>query len=383
MILAAFLIAASPTMPTYEIQGDGYFRLERNDEIVYVQDGAFNVKDGLLLHRTGWPLTPPIRVPKGATDVSIAPDGFVTATIPSGRKTISQIVLAKFSPGSGLVKHDGVWLAPAKPRLGNPGDAGFGVVALLGEQRRVDRFQRDTWVAPQAQLSRATGETLVSVRSLTEVTKSTIRLDDIAGITGPLASTLKNVDLGPAPRIGADRVVTAVTVQSALRSAGITQKGVRIAVPDRAVVRRASRVVMPAEVEAFAKAWIEANIAEIGPVTLNTRLTERRIVAGDLTMRVTGKRDTGKSLILTIEGTVGGDRQFLKQVVFNKTAAAALTVKPGQRVRVVIRSNGVVVETFGKVRSVGAGGQVTVSIEDSKAVLSGFLQPDGSVEVKI
>jgi hypothetical protein len=52
-------------------------------------------------------------------------------------------------------------------------------------------------------------------------------------------------------------------------------------------------------------------------------------------------------------------------------------------VRVLVKSGLVVVEAQGVVKSVSKEGDVTVALDETGAILTGKLQADGSVEVKL
>jgi len=75
------------------IEGPGYFLLTRaNGQKVLSRNGTFGVDaSGTIVNSEGNRLTPPIKLPAGvsATEVSIGPDGTVTA----GKQTLGQIKL--------------------------------------------------------------------------------------------------------------------------------------------------------------------------------------------------------------------------------------------------------------------------------------------------
>ena len=66
------------------VQGNGFFQLTMPDGTIgYTRDGAFQIdSQGRMVNSSGLPLASSITVPSNATNVSVAADGKVTATIP-------------------------------------------------------------------------------------------------------------------------------------------------------------------------------------------------------------------------------------------------------------------------------------------------------------
>ena len=73
--------------------------------IGYTRDGAFQIdSQGRMVNSSGLPLASSITVPANATNVAVAADGTVTATIPgtTALQTIGTITLASFINPAGL-----------------------------------------------------------------------------------------------------------------------------------------------------------------------------------------------------------------------------------------------------------------------------------------
>src|SRR5438876_267538 len=92
---------------TYEIQGEGFFRFESEDGIVYSRTAKLHAANGYLVNEDGLRISPPVRV---TPDWRIEKNGRVLC----GKKTVGELVLAK--------------LTGAKPILGNAGNEGFGTI---------------------------------------------------------------------------------------------------------------------------------------------------------------------------------------------------------------------------------------------------------------
>ncbi|MBI1755741.1 MAG: flagellar basal-body rod protein FlgG [Fimbriimonas ginsengisoli] len=118
------------------IQGEGFFQVQRADgTLAYTRDGSLK-RDatGLLVTSDGFHVIPEVTIPSGATAVSIAPTGVVTAVLPgqSEPQQLGQITIATFSNPAGLTRmgqnlfQAGGGSGDAK--VGNPGDNGSGTL---------------------------------------------------------------------------------------------------------------------------------------------------------------------------------------------------------------------------------------------------------------
>jgi flagellar basal-body rod protein FlgG len=118
------------------IQGNGFFQITMPDGTLnYTRDGAFQVDaQGQLVTSNGLPVANGITVPANATNVSIAADGSVTATIPGtvAPQPIGTIALASFINPAGLEPRGqnlyAESAASGQPNTGNPGTNGLGAL---------------------------------------------------------------------------------------------------------------------------------------------------------------------------------------------------------------------------------------------------------------
>ena len=118
------------------IKGNGFFQVTQPDGTIgYTRDGSFQVDaQGRLVTSSGLPVANGISVPAGATNVSIATDGTVSATV-SGQstpQTIGTLALANFVNPAGLEpKGDNLYAetaASGQPNGGTAGTNGLGTV---------------------------------------------------------------------------------------------------------------------------------------------------------------------------------------------------------------------------------------------------------------
>lgn len=121
------------------IQGEGYFEVQLpNGNMAYTRDGSLQVSDqGVLVNNVGYAIQPPIKVPAGATSVTISETGVVTAngvtTGASGSQELGQIELARFANPSGLESLGqnlfGETSSSGQPTKGMPTQDGNGSIA--------------------------------------------------------------------------------------------------------------------------------------------------------------------------------------------------------------------------------------------------------------
>ncbi|MDP3653346.1 MAG: flagellar basal-body rod protein FlgG [Rhodoferax sp.] len=118
------------------IKGNGFFQLTLPDGTVgYSRDGAFQIDNaGRLVTSGGLPVSGGITIPSNATNVAIASDGTVTASIPGTvtPQSIGTITLASFINPAGLEpKGQNIYAesaASGQPNAGTAGANGFGTL---------------------------------------------------------------------------------------------------------------------------------------------------------------------------------------------------------------------------------------------------------------
>lgn len=118
------------------IEGDGFFRINRNGEIFYTRDGSFKLNsEGTIVDNEGNPLDPEFVVPQDAVTISIDSGGNISALDEAGEVLAgpTRITLARFVNPAGLYAMGKNLFQPTDasgdPVEGNPGEEGFGSVA--------------------------------------------------------------------------------------------------------------------------------------------------------------------------------------------------------------------------------------------------------------
>lgn len=118
------------------IEGEGFFQVTLPDgRIAYSRDGAFTLDgQGRVVTSGGNPLEPPLQIPEGAGQITIAADGTVSVT-EAGKSEpteIGQLQIATFlnPPGLQPVGDNLYTETPASgtPQQGGPGSDGFGKI---------------------------------------------------------------------------------------------------------------------------------------------------------------------------------------------------------------------------------------------------------------
>ncbi len=119
------------------IQGRGFFQVQMPDgSVAYSRDGTFQLdSQGQLVTSSGYPLSPAITVPSGATSITIGTDGTVSAQLQgsSSPTQIGTVQLADFVNPAGLEpRGENLYLESASsgaPQTGTPGLTGLGTIS--------------------------------------------------------------------------------------------------------------------------------------------------------------------------------------------------------------------------------------------------------------
>ncbi|WP_029920462.1 flagellar basal-body rod protein FlgG [Nevskia soli] len=119
------------------VNGLGFFEIaDGNGQSLYTRAGSFKLdQDGNLETQGGYQLAGKIRIPADATQITVGPDGTVTATVPSQQAPVAlgQIQLANFVNPEGLQSlGQGVFAATSdsgQAYLAMPGQNGAGTLS--------------------------------------------------------------------------------------------------------------------------------------------------------------------------------------------------------------------------------------------------------------
>ncbi|HEY9856620.1 MAG TPA: flagellar basal-body rod protein FlgG [Stenomitos sp.] len=120
------------------IEGDGFFQVQLGDgTISYTRDGSFKVDaNGTLVTTEGYILQPNINVPSNSRNVTVTPEGIVTASIDGQVQQLGQLQLVRFVNPAGLTSTGHNLFKPTDasgdPQTFTPGEAGSSTRLLAG-----------------------------------------------------------------------------------------------------------------------------------------------------------------------------------------------------------------------------------------------------------
>jgi len=120
------------------IEGEGFFQVQLGDgTISYTRDGSFKVDaNGTLVTTEGYILQPNINVPSNSRNVTVTPEGIVTASIDGQVQQLGQLQLVRFVNPAGLTSTGHNLFRPTDasgdPQAFTPGEAGSSTRLLAG-----------------------------------------------------------------------------------------------------------------------------------------------------------------------------------------------------------------------------------------------------------
>lgn len=120
----------------WAIEGEGLFQVTLPDGgTAYTRDGSFKLSsDGTIVNSTGFPISPSMAVPEGASNLQVSRDGKVSVILPGESTTteIGNIELARFINPSGLRSLGGNLYATSDasgdPVISIPSEEGAGTI---------------------------------------------------------------------------------------------------------------------------------------------------------------------------------------------------------------------------------------------------------------
>jgi flagellar basal-body rod protein FlgG len=153
-------IAASGGQFDVAISGQGFLSVNLpGGQTGYTRAGNLSLDSaGNIVTADGFIVTGGVKVPSGASTVSIAPGGLVTATLPSGAvETLGQLTLTEFTNPAGLTRIGNTTFAQSTasgtPVVGDPGTNGLGTLqqgSLEGSNVNLNSELTNLIVAQQA-----------------------------------------------------------------------------------------------------------------------------------------------------------------------------------------------------------------------------------------
>lgn len=389
MIGSLVLTLLSGTMPTLtvRVEGDGFFRFAKGNQIYYARQAKLSATNQGLVGGDGSLLVPRLVAPSGTTKLEVSMDGTISAILANGKKQMGRIVLAMFEPTTAFTHVGNYVTTSIKPTLTNPGEGIAGVIRTNMILANSAKAGSTGSAAAPAKTTAAesfyspTAEVTVNLSS--EIDTDHILLGSIAKIEGDpeLKEKLAAVDFGKAPLYGSKRGLTVLHVRANILAARIDATKVKIIVPEGATVERKSQKVDPAAVaDAVAKAFktkygFETQLQE------KMKVVSYSVPAGDLTLDVSQLNLNNTEITGVVDIAVNG--KIVNSVRINYDLPSLSMVKRGDVVRLRLISNFAQVEVSAKATSNGYLGQQITVQTDNGTSHTGTLIGSNIVEVKL
>ena len=422
-----------------QVDGDGHLRLSREGRAVYAKSASLTVANGKIVTVDGDALLPTIIAPANTQKLDVDLEGNVFAIRSASKSKLGRIVLAVFPADAVLNEKDGVLYASDRPKLANPGEDMYGVIRVEAaaapkpkvetksaapieiklndpkpEVKKPDTLPAVDSVGSKPVLSGPIGSSgskldpkpssgqpsstkpkvgpakIVAVASA-EVEGPNILLGEVATIEADeaVAATLKLVDLGESPILGAKRTVDRARILARLKAAGFDTDKIELIVPALVEVKRKGQNITQAQFNyAALKAVYESTGIQTEYVPDEESGPDFLAPAGPFAL-VAETISGLNAEVATIKVAVYvGTKRVNSRTVKLKAKTPIVAVKSGAPVRVFFRAGAAMVETQGIAKSSGKAGD-TISVEvkvagaTEKTIHSGVLLPSGAVEVKL
>lgn len=363
-MLVTVLLLGSLQPLTVKVDGEGYIRLMAEGRHVFTKKCSLVVTGGHLAAADGPALLPTIPVPGDPTSLKVGLDGTVTASYPTGERTLGRIVLADFPADVRPVQAGNYYVCYGKPDLGNPGEGTYGIVRTEGA-----KTETSVVTAPKSAVVSMT------VKPSAVVDGDALTLGDVVdGLTADLAS----LDLGTVPPVGVSRSVSRVQIGERLKRAGYKNDQIQFA---GAVTATVSRAGQPVSDQQFVEAALTRAKQELSTeVTPTSSAPTMTVPKGKVELVVEGSQVSGQTSKVTVAVYVNGQRFNSRVVGFRGTTRPTANVSVGQPVDVVVKKGALSIQTKGTVRRIDRN-QVTVEVEPSKAQVVGTVNALGQIEV--
>ncbi len=387
-IAASLLSGTMPTL-TVRVEGDGFLRFAKNNQMLYCRQAKLTATAQGLMAADGSILMPRLVAPAGTLKVEASMDGTITAQLASGRKQLGRFVIAIFDQKTAFTKVGNYVSTAVKPTLTNPGEWIAGVIrsnALLSSNANAPIVASK----PKAGNTAAAGfyepkaDINVNVKSEIDTEKTeNILLASIAKIEGDpeLVSSLNKVDFGRAPLFGSKRGLTLIHVRAQIAAAGIDIRKLKISVPEGAWVERKGQIVDAATIDEVVNQAVKTKFGFETKVEQKYKVLPVAVPNGAVTVEVTQLNLNNSEISGIVDIAVRG--KVTNSLRVNYSLPSLSMTKKGESVRLRLVSNSARVEVNAKATTLAYLGQ-SISVQtDNGTVHTGILIGPGLVEVKL
>jgi flagella basal body P-ring formation protein FlgA len=391
-LLIAMLTLAAPSLDV-KVDGPGLMRFAKDGRAVYAKSARLVVREGTLVHTDGPGLLPGIKILGSITGLEVDPDGTVHGFAGSDKVKLGRLVLA-IVPAEGALARSGPFLLTQdRPRLGLPGEGGFGTTVRQARTNPpvTTHTASTSAVAPRPQVSATASPAptvgtrpRIVVREQAEVAGPKVLLGEVADLAqaGDRAAELAAVVLADTPTVGGSRTITPQQVASRIRMAGLRPEDFEVVMPASTRVERRARRIAHME---FVKVAATAAAREIGsdaPLKSGPTQQDFLVEDGEVELRAERVTRTTSAVSVTVAIFVNGNRVNSRVVTLSPEAEGE-GVRGNTPVKILIRAGGAVVEVAGRARTSGwLGESVTVVTETGSTHIATVVGP-GRVEVRL
>lgn len=345
------------------VDGEGFLRFLKNGALIYQKEADLKVTKGRLTNQKGDPLTPIVHLPEGTENFSVDLHGSVWVS--SDSKPLGQLVIANPKGKKKSLSH-GVYRFEGPVKLGNPGEGEWGVIRLVKLHLKPSDGEKHSPSLPL--------DTVLEFKSEAEIDEEQFTLGQLVKNDPP--DHLKNIVIGETPSFGAVRQLNRYQVESRMKIAGHNLRDFKTVFPSQIRVKRRSQPILHEQIcevalEAARKQLGEVELAPGYQPTVNAPL-------GELNLAVEGLKGYKNSWTATVGIYIDGKRFNGRNIQILRSGIST-TLKIGNMVKVIFRSNGVLVETKGKLKKLNER-EAHIEIKPN-VIVEGTLKDDGSIEV--
>ena len=388
LIAAAIAIGPLPTM-TVRIEGDGFLRFAKNDQLLYCRTAKLTATNQGLMASDGSILIPRLVAPVGTFKVEASMDGTITAFLANGKKQLGRFVIAIFDPKTAFTKVGNYVSTAAKPTLTSPGEW---IAGVIRSNAQTSNPVNSTQVTPKSNATQTAAAPFydpkaeITVRSKSEIdTDKTekIFLASIAKIEGDpdLVEKLNSVDFGRAPLFGSKRGLTLIHVRAQIAAAGIDVRKLKINVPEGAWVERKGQIVEASSIDDAVNQAVKNKFGFETKVEQKNKVNPISVPDGQVTIDVSQLNLNNAEISGIVDIAVKG--KITNSIHVNYTLPSLSMVRKGDVVRLRLISNFAKVEVNGKATTTGYLGQAVTVQTDNGSTHTGTLIGPNLVEVKL
>lgn len=359
-IVLAIAAGLGPRL-SVRVEGDGYLRFLQNGRVVYARQAELSAVDGRLSGGGGAWVSPTLHVAENASRLDVESDGRVYAVVSGARNPVGRLALALYPEASPKNRVGDFWAFQDRPTLAYPGEAGAGRI-MAGSATAAPPVPVRT--DPKPVLS---GTATVTVRDDTTSDDGMVTLGQIATIEGDpaLVATLGAIELAPTPPFRTRATVSRVGVEQKIRAAGLDPRRLTIAMGSFATIRRRSQTLPASRFVEEATKALSAQGAPLDGLTLEAQPAELEAPSGELRIE-TQVSSAGLVYGATVGVWHGSNRIGTRSLRFAPNPAA-IGVRAGDLVRLVLKSAGANVSCPGKATSDALlGGEAVVRLDTGK-----------------